>query len=287
MVAVGPDGAFSTNTVGLAGSPFPLSFSLRPANGSWLVVATAARAAELADVLMATAGDTIMIVGLETNSFLDESYRPWRPSLIAAEQGVGYEAHELGVVASGVVGLSDEALLIRRDDLPRFLAGWYPYELTVVDVPGAPTAGRLDEIILAVGAGGPEPVLPSLAGPRLFFSGHDDCYVAIESTDPSLPAAIMSRLLALLVGSSLVDDSVVEVPDPDGEALESLIEESRHWVGVLGVTTRDAVTVDLHAVSEPWRLGEPVPARVDRRAVYDVTTGGWQLWDPAVGSREP
>ncbi|WP_147434626.1 hypothetical protein [Micromonospora musae] len=282
MVAVGPDGAFSVNSVGLARAPFPLSFSVRATKGSWLVHATAAQAAELADVLMTVAGDTIVIVGLETNSFLDESYRPWRPSLIAAEQGVGYEAHDVGVLASGVVGLSDEALVIRRDDLPRFLAGWYPYELTMIDVPGAPTAGRLDEIILAVGtAGHDEPILLSLTGSRLFFSGHDDCYVAVESTDPSLPAAIMSRLLALLVGSALVDDSVVDVPDPDVEALESLIEESRHWVGVLGVTTRDAVTVDLHAVPEPWRLGEPpVPARVDRRAVYDITTGGWRLQDP-------
>ncbi|MEU6206237.1 hypothetical protein ABZ814_21950 [Micromonospora musae] len=29
------------------------------------------------------------------------------------------------------------------------------------------------------------------------------------------------------------------------------------------------------------------PARVARRAVYGITTGGWQLRDPAAGSREP
>ncbi|SIQ82282.1 hypothetical protein [Micromonospora avicenniae] len=192
--------------------------------------------------------------------------------------GVDYEVHDLGVLASGVVGLSEEALAIRRDDLPRFLGDWYPYELTLIDVAGRLTAKRLDEIVLAIGtATRDEPVLPALGGSRLFFSGHDDCYVVVESTDRSLPAMIMGRLLALLVGSALVDASPVEVSEPGVEALESLLEQSRHWIGMLGITSRESVAVDLCATPEPWRLGQPIPARVDRSAAYDVASGVWRL----------
>ena len=42
----------------------------------------------------------------------------------------------------GVTGLSGEILAIDRDDLSRFLAGWSPYELTLVDMPGQPAAAQ-------------------------------------------------------------------------------------------------------------------------------------------------
>jgi hypothetical protein len=201
-----------------------------------------------------------------------------RPSRIAAEQGVTCEVHLLSALASGVVGLSEEALVMRRDDLPRFLAGWSPYELTLIDVPGRPTPERLDEIALAIGtATHNEPLLPALAGSCLWFSRHDDCYVAVESTDLAVPAAVLSRVLALLIGSALVDASSVEVPDPDSATAESLIEESRHWVGMLRTVSENQVTVDLSATSERWRLGQRLPERVDRTAVYDVAHGVWHL----------
>ncbi|WP_308193476.1 hypothetical protein [Micromonospora alfalfae] len=276
-VEIRPDGAFSVNSVGLDGAPFPLSFNVCEKGGSWMVTATAAKAAELADVLMFAGNDTIMVVGLDTNSFLDEDYQQWRPSRIAAEQGVSFEVHQVGALTAGVVGLSEEALLIGREQLPRFLAGWYPYELTLVDVPGTPSAARVDEMIVVIGtATYDKPVLPALAGSRLLFSGHDDCYVVVETTDRAVPAAVLGRLLALLVGSALVDTTVVAVTTPDVETVQRLIEQSRHWVGELGAATPGSVTVDLHATSESWRLGQPVPKQVDRRMVYDVASRAWR-----------
>jgi hypothetical protein len=49
-------------------------------------------------------------------------------------------------------------------------------------------------------------------------SGHDDCYLAVESTDPAKPSSILGRLLALLAGSALLGASgasSVGVPEPD------------------------------------------------------------------------
>src|ERR1035438_3352822 len=105
----------------------------RPRPRNWLVCSCAglgarswwwAQRTELTDVRIRPAGDTIVVVDLATNSFIDEDYVQWRPSRIAAEQGVSCQAHLLGALASGVAGLSEEALAMRRDDLPRFLAGW-------------------------------------------------------------------------------------------------------------------------------------------------------------------
>jgi hypothetical protein len=277
MVEVGLHGGFAVNGVGSGGAPFPLSFSVREANGSWIVHATAARAAELADVLTHTASDTIVVVDLATTSFLDDEYVQWRPSRIAAEQGINCEVHVLGVLASGVVGLSEEALVLSRDDLPRFLAGWSPYELTLVDVPGTPSSERLDEIALTLGTSAyDEPVLPSLVDSHLWFSGHDDCYVAVESTDRTVPAAVLGRLLALLAGSALINASPVDVPAPDSATMESLIEESSHWIGVLGTVSENSVTIGLTATSEPWRLGQRLPERIAHTAVYDIIHGVWR-----------
>ncbi|MFG2045706.1 hypothetical protein [Dactylosporangium sp. NPDC048998] len=278
VVAAGHDGAFSINRVGLDGTPFPLSFSVREVSGCWVVQAAAAQAAELADVLVNAAEGTVVTVDIATNSFLDERYEQWQPSRIAAAQGITCSVHHFGALATGVIGLSEEALVMRRDDLPGFLSGWSPYELTLVGLPTEPTPERLDEIGLAIGiAQHDQPVLPTLAGCCLWYSGHDDCYVWVESTDRGVPAAILGRLLALLAGSALVDAAPVEVPDAAGTIVEALLEESRHWVGTLGAVSRNAVAVSLSAVSAPWRLGQPLPERVDRTAVYDFTEGVWHL----------
>ncbi|WP_331768116.1 hypothetical protein [Embleya sp. NBC_00896] len=282
MIEVERHGAFSVNGVGLQSLSFPLSLSVREADGSWMVDAAAAQVGELVDVLVRKAHDTVVVVDLATNSFLHEDFRQRRPSLIAAEQGVDCTVHRLGKWASGTCGLGEELLVLRRECLPRLLDGsWSPYELSLVDVPTVPTPAQLDEIALVVGtAAGGEPVLPGLEGSRLWFSGHDDCHVAIESTDPALPASILGRLLALLVGSALTDVggvSSVRVPEPDGAAMEHLIGESPHWIGVVGTVSGAMVTVELSALSQRWRLGQKPPERVDHVAGFDPVHGVWRF----------
>ncbi|WP_432968654.1 hypothetical protein [Dactylosporangium sp. CA-233914] len=281
MVYVGRDGAFSVNGLGLGSAPFPLSFSVNEVSGCWVVDATAAQASQLADMLAGAAKDTVVVVDLATNSFLDDEYVQWTPSQIAAGQGIGCSVHSLGWLAAGVVGLSDEALVMRRDDVPGFLAGWSPYQLALVGLPARPDTEQLDEIALAIGtAEHGRPILPTLPGCCLWYSGHDDCYVWVESTDPQLAPAILSRLLALLAGSALVTAEPVEAAEPPGCLVEALIGERRDWVGMLGATSPSAVSVNLTATSEPWRLSHPLPQRVDRIAVYDVAEATWHLTQP-------
>jgi hypothetical protein len=278
VVAVGPHGAFSVNRIGLNGMPFPLSFSVRQASGSWMVSATAARAGELADILVHAASGTIVVVNVAASSFLDGDYAPWPPSRIAAGQGVSCQAHPLGALAAGVTGLSEEAIAMRREALPRFLDGWSPHELTLADVQGSPGPERADEIALALGTAAwhDQPVLPGLPGSRLLYSGHDDCYLHVESTDQAIPAALLSRLLALLAGSALASDSPVEVPEPPTAMAENLIAGHAHWAGTLGSVSRDTVTISLSATATPWRPAHPLPERADRTVTYDVQQSLWR-----------
>ncbi|MDB1088830.1 hypothetical protein PJ985_14775 [Streptomyces sp. ACA25] len=282
MIEVGNDGAFRTNSVGTDRSPFPLSFTACETDGWWQISASAAQADELTDVLSRSANDTVLLVDLATVSFLHEDLQQWRPSLIAAEQGVDFTAHPLGAWASGTPGLGDEILVMHRNSLPRFLDGsWSPYELTLVDVPAVPGPARLDEIALIMGtAATDEPVLPRLKGSGLWYSGHDDCYLAVETADPTVPASILNRLLALLAGSALAGaraTSSVVIPEPDVTTTGRLIGESPHWIGVVAAASETSVTIELSALPQPWQLGEQPPEHVDCTATLDLTRGAWRV----------
>ncbi|MFJ6622052.1 hypothetical protein ACIQOW_31295 [Kitasatospora sp. NPDC091335] len=292
MITVESHGAFGANGVGLERLPFPLSFNVAEAEGSWTVSGAAARAWELIDVLTRTANDTVVVLNLESNSLFDKDNRPWPPSRIAAQRGVACTARPVGDRAAGSMDLGEEFLMMRRDDLPRFLGGgWAPYELSLVDVPAGTTAERLDALELAVGAAvvAGEPVLPRLSGSRFWYSGHDDCYLTAESTDPAMPPALLARLLALLAGSALIGaghSAPVEVPEPDEALPRRLIAESPHWVGSVREATGTTVTVGLSALSQPWRLGGQPPERLDYAATLDLTRGGWGLAAGAAGGEE-
>ncbi|MFD9476909.1 hypothetical protein [Streptomyces nojiriensis] len=290
MIEVGQQGAFSVNSVGVERRPFPLSFGVREAEGVWRVTAGAARAGELADLLVAVADDAVAVVSLESNSYLDEDWQPLRPSLIAAGLGVPCTVHPVGSWASGTCGLAEEILVMDRGLLPRFLDGtWSPYELALVGVPAGVTAERLDELALVLGtADAGEPLLNRLGDSRVWFSGHDDCYVLLETRDPALPAAVLARLLTLLAGSALAGltgRSSVCVPEPGPWLPEQLIAAASHWIGALGEVTEDLVTVGLAVLPGPWRLDVPFPQRADLTATLDVRGGTWRI-TPAEGHEE-
>ncbi|MGW0754302.1 hypothetical protein [Streptomyces sp. NPDC002587] len=282
MIEVGQQGAFSVNSVGMERRPFPLSFSVREAKGLWQVSAGAAQAGELVDLLKAVANDAVVVVSLETNSYLDEHWHPLRPSLIAAELGVPCTVHSLGSWASGTNGLAEEFLVMDRDLLPRLLDGtWSPYELTLVDVPAEVTTEQLDELALVLGTTGvDEPLLSRLGDSRVWFSGHDDCYVLLETRDPALPAAVLGRLLTLLAGSALAElaeEPLSRIPEPGPWLPERLIATAPHWIGALGNVTEDLVTIGLAALPDPWRLGVSFPQQAGLTATLDVRHGTWRI----------
>ncbi|MFB6618761.1 hypothetical protein ACFCV9_31830 [Streptomyces sp. NPDC056367] len=282
MIEVGREGAFSVNCVGVERRPFPLSFSVRQEEGTYVVAAGAAQAGELADLLAAAASGPVAVVSLETNSYLDADWHPLRPSLIAAELGVPCTVRPLGPWASGTHGLAEEILVMERSRLPRLLDGtWSPYELTLIDLPTDVSPEQLDAFALVLGtAGVDEPLLGRLGDScRLLFSGHDDCYVLLETRDSALPGAVLARLLTLLAGSAvaaLTDGPSSYVPEPGPWLPERLMATAPHWIGALETATEELVTIRLTALPAPWRLDVPIPQRSDLTVELDVRLGSWR-----------
>ncbi|MFD3937736.1 hypothetical protein ACFWSP_22140 [Streptomyces sp. NPDC058618] len=143
------------------------------------------------------------------------------------------------------------------------------------------TAEQLDELALVLGTTGiDEPLLSRLEDSRVWFSGHDDCYVMLETRDPALPAAVLARLLTLLAGSALAElaeEPFSRVPEPGPWLPEQLIATAPHWIGALGNVTEDLVTIGLAALEDPWRLGLSFPQQADLTAMLDVCHGTWRI----------
>ncbi|MFB8240678.1 hypothetical protein ACFC58_29470 [Kitasatospora purpeofusca] len=298
MIEVARDSAFDVNGIGPDHRSFPLTFSVRAAGGSWLVDATAAQAGELAELLAGRAAGPVAVVDLHTCSFVDKDFRSWPPSLIAAELGVDCAVHPVGPWASETIGVGEEFLLLDRGELPRLLDGsWTPYQVALVDLPGEVNAERLDELALVVGTTAfDQPLLPHLDGSTLWFSGHDDYYLRVESTDPGVPGALLGRLLALLAGSALTDaaadadadDAVpVLVPEPDPALADRLIAAGPHWAGSVAAVSATEVTLMLTALPRRRRLADPAPAGAGRTVTLDLVRGRWQLAPGRAAAREP
>ncbi|MFI6585754.1 hypothetical protein [Embleya sp. NPDC050493] len=270
--------AFRTNSVGLAGVPFPLAAEVFERDGVYGIGGAAVRAADLVDVLEAFAQPVVTVQSLGHYWFDPEDHREWTPGEIARDQGVEAEAHD--VTWAG----HSELLVLRRGDLGRFLAELYPYNIAVLDAPGPVSAAAADEMALAVGTSGPDTsVLQELPDAGLYFSGHDDCYFHVESRDPALPVRVFARLLTLAAGAALlVDDEAVTVVEPHSELVRAILARSAHWSGPIGEPEPDG-TVRLDLAAGKWRLGTRLPARADLSARYDPTTGRWHLAEPEAG----
>ncbi|MFG2824586.1 hypothetical protein ACGFX4_34795 [Kitasatospora sp. NPDC048365] len=292
---------------------FPLSFEVRAEDGSWTVDAAPVGIAEAVDLLVAAAGPQAVVTDLATVSFLDEDLRQWDASRIAAEQGIGHPVvHRLGDWAAGTTVLGTELLVLDSTALPLLLDGsWSPYQLGLLDLPAVPTPDRLDELALTLGtAVFDRPVLPALADSRLYATSHDDRFLAVETTDPALPAALFARLLALTAGSALVEaaqadlpaadvartaigrpvlggtavawpgsGTSVVVPEPPAELVAGLIDRHPRWYATVAGCGRTEVTLDLVAVDRPRRPGEAAPTGPRLRVVLDLgaEAPGWSV----------
>ncbi len=80
--------------------------------------------------------------------------------------------------------------------LGRFLDGWSPYDIDVLDVGECLPDAELDELALAVNTHRLDTGL--LRSSRVLFCRHDDCYFQVESADATLPARLLNDYVAEL-----------------------------------------------------------------------------------------
>jgi hypothetical protein len=231
------------------------------------------------DVLATSAQETAVVLNVGQNSWLADDYAPWPLGQIAHEQNVDVTVHDIRWAASRFI--SDDLLALSWRDLPRLLHDWSPYDIEILDVAGLPSAAEADELVLIVNtydvAGS---LLPHLPGSRVYFAGHDDCYVYAETTDPALPARLLTRLLALLAGSGLMsgDLDAVTVPEPPEPVAAALLRQSGHWVGsIASGRPGQAVTLALTPTASRWRLGDLPPRPTSHDVSLHLEDGHWDI----------
>ncbi len=82
-------------------------------------------------------------------------------------------------------------------EVSRFLGGWSTYDIEVFDAARPLSVAEVEELALTVNTHDMKTsVLPLLHGLRLYYSGHDDCYIHVETTVPTVPQMLLARLLA-------------------------------------------------------------------------------------------
>jgi hypothetical protein len=276
-VAVDRFGAFGVNVIGPGRHPFPLSISRAAVSDGWTVNATAARACDLIDVLGLNSGRTAVILNVEHGTWLGDDHRAWPLRRIAEHQHVPATVIDIRW-ASPYPAFDNDLLVIAWPDLPRLLDGLSPYGMDMFDQPSPPDG--IDELVLTVNTSADDDYLiDRLPGATVYYHGHDDCYVHIQTTDPELPSRLFSRLVAMLAGSALLDERTqsVVIPDPDPRLTADLLRRSDHWIGTLAVSRPgNSVTVGLTPRERGWRLGDPIHKEPSHLFTLDADNGAWR-----------
>jgi hypothetical protein len=127
-------------------------------------------------------------------------------------------------------------------------------------------------------------MVPAVPGATLYYSGHDDCYVHLETTDPTAPSRLLARLLALKAGAVLLDEDeeidTVTVVEPPADLVVGLLARSDHWLGSAARSSPTEVTVGLAVTQGPWRLSDPLPELLPYRLTVDLSRGTWVAPEP-------
>lgn len=276
MIEVDRFGAFTVNRVGLAGAAFPLSITVSEAAGVWTARGTAIRAVDVVDTLVASAGLFAAVLNLGQSAWFGDGLVPLAAGEIAARQGVAADVHDISWSGPRRAYRID-LLALPWADLGRLFADWSLYQVDIVDL-GDDLAGfSADELALTAGISGrDQDRLQRLGGARVWYTGHDDCYFQVDSTDQQLPARLLARLLALLAGSTMLDDQTpgVLLSEPATQLAAELLAVSCQWTATpAAAAPGEPVTIKLAA--DCWQPGRPLPGEVVAAVMFDLSSGHW------------
>ncbi len=228
--------------------PFPLSVEVSTKEGVSVIDICAQRVVDLCDVLERFAQDRLVVFGVEVEtSSLFEGFLWKRFHLVdfATMAQVPFSA------------MDSETVALKKTSLLPLLSTIGHYELSLFDIPSECDEIQIIGQVLACKEHDPrrnEAVLPKLPESRFFLHCHDDCYLTVESHDPSLPKEIFARTLQIYAGTILeeADGTPSDIADIPRDLVDAF------WEDDLGITI--------------WREGTE---REDRRLVIGVYEPSW------------
>jgi hypothetical protein len=270
--------AFTTNTVGLEGLPFPLSISRGATPWGTTLHLTALRLADVADLLALRLRPHVLVTNADHYVFespgsdeivsLGEVAR--RSDVDRAEFDIGWSLPQTSESAM-------EAIEVMPSAIGQLCENYF-YNIELVDSDVEWDQVRVNEAVLALSTSGAETIVGDLDRSSTRFSGHDDCYAWIETRSAELADAVASRTIAIFMGTMLSNVGITpEVVEPDAGLLRHLFTKSSDWTAHPSDAAVSAAGVDLPLAAVPWRLGEPPTGQVDGMLSYRPNSGQWYV----------
>jgi hypothetical protein len=266
------------NTVALEGRPFPFSVSKGETEWGTTLHLTALRLADVADLLGRWLRPHVLVSNASHHVFeTPDSDVFVSLSELARRSGVDRVEFDVGWSRYQRVDSAMEAIEVTSSTLSQLAANDF-YDIELIDSEVAWDHTRVDEVMLALGTSVGDSVLGELDRSSTRFSGHDDCYVLIETRSAELADAVLGRTIAIFAGTMLSNAGrTPEVVEPDAAVLRSLFAKSPDWTAHPSNTAVSGDTVDLSLAAVPWRVGEFPTGRVDGVLSYRLESGQWHV----------
>lgn len=271
--------AFTTNTVGLEGLPFPLSISRSETLWGTTLHLTALRLADIADLFASRLAPHVLVSNAGHYVFESPgSYDIVSLSEVARRLGIDRVEFDIGWSLHQRAESAMEAIEVLPSAIGELAEAYHFYDIELIDSDIAWDQGRVDEVVLALGTSGAETVVGDLDRSSTRFSGHDDCYAWIETRSAELADAVTSRTIAIFVGTMLSNAGMPpEVVEPDTNVLRHLLARSSDWTGHPSDAAVSSDAVDMSLAAAPWRLGELPTGQVDGVLSYRLASGQWYV----------
>lgn len=138
-IRVDPFNPFETNRVGIGGPAFPLSIRRERCGTVWTVRGTALRAVDFVDLAAGLLDPVSVICNVGQTAFVDAHRTPLPAGMIATEQGVTAQVHNLAWASLSGSPTHADVLVVASSDLERFFSGWSLYDVDLIDAPTKPS----------------------------------------------------------------------------------------------------------------------------------------------------
>jgi hypothetical protein len=259
--------AMATNSIGLAGRPFPVWVHVEVRDDVVSVGLGPVTGAELLGALALPADQRLLLFDTAIGS-VDCSSGVARSLTLAdcmADVTTDFEAFGPDELAASAAAVAD------------MLGDTYLYDYALTDLPD--TCDPVDVWAALSGHNWVESPALARSGGEFYASVHDDCYACLEVRDPRTARRVIGGLLAIAMSNAaMVDGEWPEAIAPDEQIIDELLGEVGAFVLDTGAAEVRPGDIVVRFVRQRWKLGVTVDA-CDGFLRDDRVTGRYDVLD--------